>query len=150
MLAAQILGNADTHSGNFGLSGGKIAMLDNTANLFTDATGNQRRTSKALNDFSYSPDTAGLDRAGTQAYGKLGAKKANSHVIGYLNSVLGNLNSGNYIAQSINLATQGSPELLKNINEYAVKKSGGASRPINSFNFNDLHENTKANARVLS
>jgi TP901 family phage tail tape measure protein len=128
MLAAQILGNADTHSGNFGLSGGKIAMLDNTANLFTDATGNQRRTSKALNDFSYSPDTAGLDRAGTQAYGKLGAKKADSHVIGYLNSVLGNLNSGNYIAQSINLATQGSPELLKNINAYAVKKSGGASK----------------------
>ena len=128
MLAAQILGNADTHSGNFGLSGGKIAMLDNTANLLTDANGNQRRTSKALNDFSYSPDRAGLDRAGTQAYGKMGAKKADSHVIGYLNSVLGNLNSGNYIAQSINLATQGSPELLKNINEYAVKKSGGASK----------------------
>jgi hypothetical protein len=99
MLASQILGNADTHSGNFGISGGKIMMLDNTANLFTDATGNQRRTSKALNDFSYNPDTAGLDRAGTQAYGKMGSKKADSHVIGYLNSVLGNLNSGNYIAQ---------------------------------------------------
>jgi TP901 family phage tail tape measure protein len=128
MLASQILGNADTHSGNFGISGGKIMMLDNTANLFTDATGNQRRTSKALNDFSYNPDTAGLDRAGTQAYGKMGSKKADSHVIGYLNSVLGNLNSGNYIAQSINLATQGSPELLKNLNNYAIKKSGGASK----------------------
>jgi TP901 family phage tail tape measure protein len=128
MLASQILGNADTHSGNFGISGGKIMMLDNTANLFTDATGNQRRTSKALNDFSYNPDTAGLDRAGTQAYGKMGSKKADSHVIGYLNSVLGNLNSGNYIAQSINLATQGSPELLKNLNDYATKKSGGASK----------------------
>ena len=128
MLASQILGNADTHSGNFGISGGKIMMLDNTANLFTDATGNQRRTSKALNDFSYNPDTAGLDRAGTQAYGKMGSKKADSHVIGYLNSVLGNLNSGNYIAQSINLATHGSPELLKNLNDYAVKKSGGASK----------------------
>jgi TP901 family phage tail tape measure protein len=128
MLASQILGNADTHSGNFGISSGKIVMLDNTANLFTDATGNQRRTSKALNDFSYNPDTAGLDRAGTQAYGKMGSKKADSHVIGYLNSVLGNLNSGNYIAQSINLATQGSPELLKNLNNYAIKKSGGASK----------------------
>lgn len=128
MLASQILGNADTHSGNFGISSGKIVMLDNTANLFTDATGNQRRTSKALNDFSYNPDTAGLDRAGTQAYGKMGSKKADSHVIGYLNSVLGNLNSGNYIAQSINLATQGSPELLKNLNDYAIKKSGGASK----------------------
>jgi TP901 family phage tail tape measure protein len=118
MLASQILGNADTHSGNFGISSGKIVMLDNTANLFTDATGNQRRTSKALNDFSYNPDTAGLDRAGTQAYGKMGSEKAYSHAIGYLNNVLGNLNSGNYIAQSINLATQGSPELLKNLNNY--------------------------------
>jgi hypothetical protein len=58
----------------------------------------------------------------------MGSKKADSHVIGYLNSVLGNLNSGNYIAQSINLATQGSPELLKNLNNYAIKKSGGASK----------------------
>jgi TP901 family phage tail tape measure protein len=127
MLASKILGNYDTHTGNFGISNGKFVMLDNTSNLLTDANGLQRRTSQALNDFSYSPDRDALDRLGTQAYRKnSGSEKA---TIKYLDGILAKLNDGqSYVSQAIMRATQGSPELLKSMNDYAFKKSRGSSK----------------------
>ena len=128
MLSAQILGNRDTHSGNFGVVGGKIAFLDNTSNLLSDTYGNDRSINSALNDFSFNPSMRDLDMQGAESYERMKPDNANSHVIKYLNTVLGNLNSGNHVSQSIKLATQGSPELLQRMNAYAVNTSiGGAS-----------------------